>query len=546
VPEPKLPRFPSGLRPPEQFSGKLDNLEDYADLDDILFAADADGVVDVPAEDADSSIEGRSNLVREPVIVDRLRMLGYLPRASFRLFRENPVARSRLIEAVRRFQVDAGLEEDGWAGDKTWRALQELVTFETPTRVRQYALASGPRAALVRALRLRLWALGLLSRKPGAGVEHQRLPMKALVRTFWPMMQRLGIVAIDAPFPAVTEAIEVVFDQDRLLRGTARSSKAFGRGSRRRLRFVYETRPEEDTETVREQVRSFIVCLTKIELWLLGFEVKINGIADYRVWKFGPQRDVGRNTGVAGALKDFWERLTKQVRLSRGSFVGTITPDLLGELAYPPAAGSLASRRAVHGDYSVEVSERLTEQGEIESAWRTGKSLGARLWDGLKRVWRWLRRGARRILDVGRNLVRAFYRYAMKAFEIARFASRTVSAAASQYLEGRIGTGENNPVQVLLRRDGDLSSVLPDHATDDQRDAAFRRVRYFSKAFYFSAQLLVVLMSTVKGLIKGILASAIGWAKLLWMLVRSYRELRPLYRELRNFNGVGPRHGIDH
>ena len=371
----------------------------------------------------------------------------------------------------------------------------------------------------------------MLSKKPGSEPAHARIPRKVLKSAFWPMMQRLDIVPSDAELPGVVPLFELVLDQDRLLKGTAASTRVGRNGHRE---FVYKTDRSEDADEVKKRVRDFIVCLTKIELWLLGFDLEINGTADYKVVKFGLQRDIGRNTEIREALDEFYRKLPKRGRLSKREFRRDITPELLMVLDEPRPVGPKASRKAAHQDYSFEVSNRVQKPEEIEEAWREGKALGARLWDGLKRVWRWIRRGAKKILDIGRNRFRAFFRYALKAFEIARFASRTIAAAVSQFVDGEIRTGENNPVRVLLAGDGDIHATVPGDAPPERVSHAVRRVRYFSKAFYFTTRIFAALMRVVKSTVLAVLGNAFKWIRLLWVLVRSYREIRPLYRELRD------------
>ena len=55
-----------------------------------------------------------------------------------------------------------------------------------------------------------------------------------------------------------------------------------------------------------------------------------------------------------------------------------------------------------------------------------------------------------------------------------------------------------------------------------------QRLRYFGAAFELSCSILAALMRVVRTAVIGVA----GWARLLWLLVRSYQDIRPLYKEL--------------
>ena len=55
-----------------------------------------------------------------------------------------------------------------------------------------------------------------------------------------------------------------------------------------------------------------------------------------------------------------------------------------------------------------------------------------------------------------------------------------------------------------------------------------QRLQYFGAAFQLSCSIVAAIMRVVRTAVTG----AVGWARLLWLLVRSYRDIRPLYRQL--------------
>lgn len=541
-------RTPTDFRPPKEAPQQPVLLEDYADLEDILNAADREAILDVPAENEIDALQGRANLVRETVIAERLWLLGYLKDAKDVASSPRASKRDSFLSAVASFQRGAGLAVDKWSGVQTWQALQELVTFEVPTNVAGYSKGDRPLPALVRAARLRLWSLGLVARKPTQKLSSEAIPNNELEQ-FWSLCGRFKLVALGDPQPPLLELIGQLFDQDRLLGAVAAAGKLANIGGRDRWVFSYVKRTTERRGETDPEVESFLACLAKIELWLLGFDVDISYNRNYPVYLF-KKSVTKRNRKIETALTQFWNQFgqdkemfdrdperseRRRKRRDRQRLEEFITPELFKALADPELSGRLADPGAdapapaglVRDEYSREVTEELKTQDQIETTWTRGRSLGMRLWDGARRLWQWIRRGLAKILKIGRNLVRAFFRYSMKAFEIARLTMKTVAASVGQYAKGEIET--ETSVQLLLARDGDVRACVPADVSPKDLMLASHRLRYFGSAFHLSCRVLATILRIIRTAVTG----AIGWARLLWLLVRSYRDIRPLYKELR-------------
>ena len=547
----ELPDYPGQLRAPETFqSAEAEaDLSDYADLAEVLEAAEREGVVDVPAEDKAAALRGEANLVRERTIAERLWLLGYLKDPDDLASSRRDADRMRFLRAVADFQRGAGLVVDEWTGEMTWQALQELVTFESPTNIARYTRQGRPLPALARATRLRLWSLGVLSRKPGARESSDTVPEESLQK-FRVLCGRFKLFDSLEGAPDTLTIIRYLFDQDALLRAVADMGRLRPVGGRERWVFAYLKHPSETRRKTDPQVESFLACLAKIELWLLGFNVDISHSRNYPVYKF-LGRTANRNRKMTAALAQFWDRVgpgateaeqglggaeLRRKRKDRKRLREFITPELFKALANPELSTTLAdpdlaetngkTRAAVREDYSREVTEKLSSQEEIEKTWSKGKRLGMKLWDGVRRVWRWIRRGLAKILEVGRNLVRAFFRYSLKAFEIAKRTITVMAKSIAQYARGEIKTGSR--VQLLLAHDGDVRASLPIGAQAQELGGAAQRLRYFGASFELSCRILATIMRIARTAVIG----ALGWARLLWLLVRSYRDIRPLYKEL--------------
>lgn len=522
-----LPAYPDDLLSPEALASKPPALSDYGDIEAMLQAAERQGIVEIPANDAVEARSGASNRIRDPVIAERLNLLGYLEDPADVDGDAGSTARSRFLAAIEAFQAEAGLDADAWAGPVTWRALQQLVTFEVATAVgKWFDPEQQPRPALVRALRLRLFALGLLGRRPGQ--TPPELP-HAELEAFWILCCRLRIGTLGDPTPELPELLGLLFDQDRLLEAVVTTTRTARIGGRERQVFSYAKLTTERRREVDPQVAQFLACMAKIELWLLGFDVDITHVGNYPVYRFD-RNGTRSNQKLRRALDAFFDQLGGRDRRLRAS----LTPELFAALVAPPAppsaAAPAASSDTARGDpdFSREVAEALRDRDRLDNAWELGRQLGMKLWDGMRRLLRWLHRGLRRILEVGRNLARAFFRYAMNGYAMARGACIEVGQALGAYVRGSITTG--SAIQLIIERDGDMRLTLPPEGEAAATTAALRTLRLFAAGLQLGARLLSLLLRILRSATAGALG---GWARLLWLLLQGYRDMRPLWLQLR-------------
>jgi hypothetical protein len=521
-----FPRFPDDLEAPQAIAER-EELDRLVDLEALLERSEREGVVDEPAKDARAAREGEANTVRAPVIAENLFLLGYLEDENDTPLSRYRSARRRFLEAVERFQRDAGLEADSWVGAETWGALRRLVTFETNTEVDDFLRDGRPTRALARAIRLRLFALGVIENKPGPGPGFGRFPTNEL-RRFWELTRRLGFG--DEPLPERRALVERVFDHDWIVQGIASTSSTEDEDSGGFLRF--DVGQDAMKKSERDLVRRFVLSVAKVELWLLGFDVKIDRYLDY------PVRGMGRGSPMAnrrmwGAMKEFWRTLAAAPSEQCEKLETAVTPELFRAFVRAEAEDA-SDEEIASGDDSREVLARVgTRENQIEDHWSTGRSLGMKLWDGLKRVWKWIKRQVRRILDVGKNLARAFFAYATKAFRIAKAALSVAARALGHYVSGRIPTGLDARIEMAVAIDGDGVVRIAGQSDGERLREATANVRYFGAAFDLASRLVGAVLRAFRTALRTLGGGVIGWASLVWSLVRAYRELRPSWRELR-------------
>jgi hypothetical protein len=128
-----------------------------------------------------------------------------------------------------------------------------------------------------------------------------------------------------------------------------------------------------------------------------------------------------------------------------------------------------------------------------------------------------------KIAQVADNLARGFFRFAAKSYDIVRKALLALSASLKQYVQGRI---ENSGKSLLIVKK-DFDFVLVVHPQDSPT-MAVSAMNAFSTQFLFSSKIITLFIDALTSAISGV----VGWARFLLTLVRNYRELVPLYRDL--------------
>ena len=469
--------------------------------------------------------------VRRRTIAMQLWLLGYLEEEPEK-GDGSSISPSTFRDALRRFRDEAGIaapeaEASDAIDDETWYALNELVTFEgmegtalTEERLRErWFEGETPRPALRRAVQLRLFVLGL--REEGPGTELGPLTSDTLIPLFWiNLLFGLGPRTLSQRYGP--EALALLFDQDRFVEAL---SEAGGDEEFRirRPQFLPKARAQD-------LAQSFIVNVAKIELWLLGFDVSPDGKTDYSVSGLGGR---ARKTEMQEALEEYWTELEQKSRSRARTLAESITPALFHSLRKTTEAAE-AAETGPHADYSREVvEEHLTTEQEIERAWSEVQGRRLSLWDGLKRVWRWIKRGVKKVVSwVGsffKNLARAFYRYATKGYKIVRLAVTSVVDSVEYFVEGRLASAPDGRIVLFNKKDFDATVYVEAEGGEEAVPEFLRRMRQKTAVFEFGARILGFAVQTIRQIAIGIT----GWARLLKSLVQSLRELKPYYEQLK-------------
>ncbi|WCL80889.1 hypothetical protein PPO43_13015 [Saprospira sp. CCB-QB6] len=468
--------------PLADFSG--DKLEQLGQFEDLLQAAAKKGIVDAPDFDPSKTNNSQDQYIRLKTAANRLWLLGYLKTKKLR---QTKASLRRLKTAVAHFQQEAGFSPTGELEEESWYALEELVSFESKFSETLWfegqAIRANRRQALVRAVRLRLWVLGLAQKK------------LAEAQLWDEFRALLGYLRAKIEFERIgmnKYSILQLFDQDFLT-----SSIAHIMGD-------YEALPLAPKQL--KVVQSFMVNCAKVELWLLGFEnIELDGVGEYR-----------EGDELYIAMASYYRNFEGKSNLEANRLAKQIHPSFFFRMILL----SQKEQEEEQGDASQFVLAEINEQAQVEEAYKyiEGKSL--KLWDGLQRVWRWIKQLGQRLFKFLRNnLFIAFYRFASKGYKIAEKSVRILTRTINIYLAGGF---ELSAARVNISPDFDLEIILSSSIKIDYISAPLLS---FAQGFRFSIKVLRLLIDALIALIQGF----IGWARLLYIFVKNYTSLRELY-----------------
>jgi hypothetical protein len=548
-----LPQYPAQLKQPKAWL-RDEPPEAYGKFETLLAEASQREVLsDLPASLEESgAAPGRAEAaidyeLRAQVIGERLWLLGYLALEdklqARRLYSKDQAA---FLDAVSRFQDEAGLIQDGWVGKKTWTLLSNLVNFEPLPReagvTAEQALEDEPwnkplgaglnNRAVMRAAALRLHVLGLAKQPPGRGTAYRR-PDQQAVTDFHRLLWSLGLVDRLFGDRLTKTSLPLLMNHDVIVEAVAASDR------NEDDRFDFRRDNDWPQEAFTDMAQLFLTRLVQIELWLLGFDIDLQQLRRYAcsgIRKrpvFDPfevqadplQADFYDPGGeLEGRLREYYREFCGLGKIRARRFAEEIRPSLFQSLLNPRNEQVTAATRSLTEAEAYEaVLGSIQGTAKAEELLDTGRSLGLRIWDGLKRIWRWFKRQIVRVIEFGTNLARAFYRYASKGFSIVRRAVRAVVSSVQRYV-----TGEFDFAGVNIRLDKDFDSLLltPPHHPAEQVCQAGDRLQLFASRFLFAGRILGLVFRAL------VLSGMQRWARLAMTLAGELKRLIPLYREL--------------
>lgn len=466
---------------------------------------------------------------RRRVIGGYLFLLGYLvkqPAEKNSADQDDGMIR----QAIGAFQNDAGLVEDGWAGRETWDAVQELASFEYPFNVARWFVAGEPRPVLRRAVYLRLFALGLtkLPPRPDTGLQSRNKESESDfqngLQLFVRAARSLRLSDRNMAPALVPETLDILFHQDRL-------------SERINIRLNGPNELPLD-KGERDEAYDFVRNVAQIELWLYGFNVRIGNFR-----RGGPFDRPGRfSLSFSAALHEF--------AVDHGLAEDDFNFDIQGTWSNRSAMDALPwfFKRLAALDQATPEAEETVEAGEPDHVvdrilqdknTKLGvrdsiKSLGARLWDGVKRVGKWIRsifaaffNTVKKVAkSVFTNISRFVHESALRIYSHVVAAVRAVTDGID-FLKERILLG-SDPRHMVVMHDGDLDfDVFVNMAADPAT------VVNLSERIVLRSEILSVgskIVSSLTSFFLGIVRAGIttGWFALMLALVRLYKTVKQL------------------
>ncbi|MCP5046380.1 MAG: peptidoglycan-binding protein [bacterium] len=502
-------------------AGDTDRVADLGTFDEILEGARADGLVSYAPQTSSVADDPRAHYIRHRTIATRLWLLGYLGEKPGDDVTHDGLFSDEFKQAVTRFQEEADLTVDSWVGDQTWFALDALVSFESETGVTKWFREDKPLKALERAVQLRLFTLGLFDRKPG--LDFNSLPPDAADR-FRRINFMFNLTKTDLPKGLHPQTVTTLFDLDGMVPKVAEA------GVVRRWRkssFRYSRKKEWDKKETGKLASRFIVNLAKIELWLVGFDVDVDGKDDFVVSGSGfPDR----NRKLQAALFDFWRQMLKKKKRKSLKLSRSITPEFFKSLHEISEKARRAADSSGDDDYSTEVANELNSNQEIENAWGSVRKKSVSLWDGLKRLWRWIKQGIKKIVSfLKKNVFRAFFRYATKAFKIVKTAVDSVVSTLDYITRGTFPGSSIRQAAIFHDLDFDQTVFVNRNSDPEEVTELGKRLKLQIAMFKLGTRILTFVFNFFKRVATGL----IGWARVLSALVRGLKEIKPLYREIK-------------
>lgn len=487
----------------------IDQLDQF---DNILNEAQRKGVVSYSPENEQETYNLTSQRIRIQTISSRLWLLGYLPRKikSERIHKKLDDIR----QAVARFQTEAGLKQDHWVGEITWYALDQLVSFESDITRDQWFTDGQVKpevaGAFHRAVQLRLWSLGIYKHKPN---DQSALLTDSALSNFNTILSIFSPQKVK-PKVAMDESLaDTLFDQDFLIdMVAARQSRT------NRQNFSLDLSPGNKAKK-EALAQKFIINCAKIEFWLLGYEVRIDGKRDYMA---------SSGNDLYDAMVDYYRKFTGVSNSVARKLSMQISPGLFVSLA----ESAKISESYEVDDASDEIAKQITTQEQVEEAYGYVRKKGLRLWDGIKRLWRWIKKKGKQVISfITKNIFKGFFRFVTKSFKILKKGISSIVQSVGVYLKGRLSAPG---ISFQFSKDLDTTSFIADSASREELQQGIGKLKQQSKSFGIGCRVLGLVFHVFKSALQGVF----GWAKLLISLVRKFKSLKELYLDFKSLSST--------
>lgn len=399
-----------------------------------------------------AEIEDR-NKISTPSYIRALRArlidLGYLGESPEN--RSNNFLDDRLKKAIKKYQSETGLDTDSWAGKETWKSLQKLVSFEDNQNPEEWGtlLDNLYSPAILRSVYLRLYVLGFINWEKRLNtvtvvlLEKNQTFLEAFDR-FLDVAFILGITSRKLSPEININTLKALFQQDEIVSALAR---------------------DDNRSFLKEDInQDFINSTARIELWLLGYNVSVgnpNQIMSKK--KTGNKKE--KLIGLADAIEDFWSQQEEE------------NPDeKITKSSYPTYEFFYQVNRILTTEYHDDnrVEEDIIQRVKKLKKKDLGKlksrlaEIGSSIWDGVKRVYRWIKRFVSKIIRITENVIKNLARLiANGSREIFRTVIKTIDIVykgVKYLLNNTLPESDINQIVIYHDNDFDIKAFINDQA----------------------------------------------------------------------------------
>jgi hypothetical protein len=429
---------------------------------------------------------------------NRLYQLGYLSTAkpSSRQSRKRVIGRRqynkpKLKAALREFQHDAGIINDGWLGLQTWEALQQLYTFDEPTHLPHW-LADSKRPALQRSIELRLRVLGIVQDRKTT-IRVHRVNRVSGMETWKLFLRHINAVPDTA---TELDLLSYLYDFDKLTP----------------LLYANYDKILSSNFEFKERLLKKVLA---IELWLHGFEGVEPSI---NVSKIDIQHNGIDPISFAATKLCDCEDLFMQGAPGKASLLRlSLAHFAKFDIGDPQTVQSEKVAEAIRDISGNPVHANMLSKDISQITW------GAWLFDGIKRAFRWaysqLKKGGLWLKDKIKSLAIAIKKLSLPAVSFYRRSVKILSDGLSVFTNKEF-EGSTNEYAIYRDRDFDFKVFIANTANSSKVAQFLDRFNGIWRQVYQTMAIGLILVHIIKEATTLLSAPVIG---LPFIIARFYR-----------------------
>jgi hypothetical protein len=238
------------------------------------------------------------------------------------------------------------------------------------------------------------------------------------------------------------------------------------------------------------RVHTLVVNAAKIELWLMGYPVEpsgydleeratapidSDGLTDMDVWLKSKTltrfRTVKKNMKFHKALHRFWIDHGRDDDTADEFSVFFLQnfPNFFKIVDAGLQTGKELNVAHRQEDLEAFLADR---KDQIPTVWQTVRTIGARIWDGVRRVWGWFKQMLtvfkKKILKIGTNLSRIIYDFALESFTVVSDVFKSIGTVV-EFMVNPIMPGSDTQGVVFRRGPGFDPRIVIHNSADGRQ-----------------------------------------------------------------------------